>query len=380
MSQMDILDVTEKIKGNINGDNKQDLELLATEFKRNHFPNVLSKSKQFREKYATDGALVRTLFMVESASHAQIGEIKSAAKIIETLYQDSTVKTSDDLILLSELAFMSDFRLSRRIITQAVKQMEDEGETDHIQFARAYLVLGETEENLEKFIRAIKYYKRALVHFQENERQNDYMILFLHFKLGVMHSTIQKSDEAIHYLEKTILLANENHKEHEDIKINSMVSIAKTYGSKDENELAFPYLEKALAMLENAAKSGTMVHAEALTEMAFYYFDLSKLTEAVEYYDRALKIYHQLPTYSARKIGMIYMQYAYCLEHKEQAEHSRAGRIYEKAIEQLEKTNDRELIENALADVISFFNATNNTNKKRYYENRFVELTKAVNS
>lgn len=380
MSQMDVLDVTEKIKESINDDNKQDLEQLATEFKRNHFPNVLSKSKQFREKYATDGSLVRTLFMIESASHAQIGEIKSAAKILETLYQDSIEKTADDLILLSELAFMSDFKLSRRIITQAVRQMEDDRKTDHIKFARAYLVLGETEENLEKFIRAIKYYKHALTHFQENDRQNDYMILFLHFKLGVLHSTIQKSDEAIHYLEKTIQLSNGDHKDHEDIKINSMVSIAKTYGSRDENELAFPYLEKALAILESSVKSGTMVHAEALTEMAFYYFDLSKLTEAVEYYERALKIYHRLPTYSARKIGMIYMQYAYCLEHKKQADYSRAGRSYEKAIEQLEKINDRELIENALADVISFFNATNNANKKRYYENKFVELTNAINS
>lgn len=380
MSQIDILDVTEKIREVENDDNREDLKLLATEFKRNHFPNVLSKSKQFREKYATDYRLIRTLFIVESASHAQIGELKSAAKIIETLYQDSTVKTADDLILLSELAFMSDFKLSRRIITQAVKQMEDGEETDHLKLARAYLVLGETEENLEKFIRSIKYYKHALTHFQENELKNDYMILFLHFKLGVLHSTTQESDEAIYYLKKTIELSNEDNKDHQDIKINSLVSIAKTYGSKDKNELAYPYLEQALAMLESSSKTDTMVHGDALTEMAYYYFDLSKLAEAVVYYEKALKIYHQLPTYSARKIGMIYMQYAYCLEHKERADLSIAGENYEKAIEQLEKTNDRELIENALADVISFYNATNNTNKKRYYENRFVELTNAVNS
>lgn len=372
MTQLDILNVDKKIKQMINDENKEDLELLVREFKRNHFPNVLSKSKEFREKYKTDNAVVRTLLIIESACHAQIGEVKASAEIIEMLYEDATEKTANDLILLSELAFMCDFKLSRRIISEAVKQMENDEGVDRIKLARAYLVLGETEENLEKFIRAIKYYKQALTYFQENDVQNEDMNSFLHFKLGALHSTISKADEAINYFEKAIELAAENNK---DMKINSLVSIAKTYGSKDENEKAFPYLEKALAMLEVPEKTGTMVHAEALTEMAFYYFDQSQLAQAVVYYEKALDIYLQTPVYSKRKIGMIYMQYAYCLEHQNKSDITRASRNYEEAIKQLEKTNDRELLENALADVISFFNQTKNMNKKRFYENRFVELT-----
>ncbi|MGY0692147.1 hypothetical protein ACW2QC_05045 [Virgibacillus sp. FSP13] len=80
---------------------------------------------------------------------------------------------------------------------------------------------------------------------------------------------------------------------------------------------------------------------------------------------------------SDRKLGMVYMQYAYCLEHKDKEDKHLAGINYERAIEQLEKIKDRELLENAFADVIAFFDATNNTKKKRIYENKFVKMVNA---
>src|SRR5699024_10543639 len=111
------------------------------------------------------------------------------------------------------------------------------------------------------------------------------------------------------YLDKTIELAGE---EHEDIKINSLVSIAKTYGSMEKDEKAFEYLSRALPLFENSGLENRMVHAEALTEMAFYYFNQSMLEDAISYYEDTIRVYRKLSTYSARKLGMIYMQYAYC--------------------------------------------------------------------
>ena len=372
MSAMDILNLNEKVKEVINDENKNDLEVVIEEFKRSHYPNVLSKIKQFRENHETAEKLAKILLLVESISHAQIGENKAASEIMSNLYQNSSDLGSDELILYGELAFMSDYKLARRIMSEAVKKMENDGETDRIKLARGYLVLGETEENLEKFVRAIKYYQRGLTYFEEDDNRDKYMILFLHFKLGVLYSTINDPENSIDYLNKTIELAGDDHPE---MKINSLVSIAKTYGSKDQNEKAYSYLEKAISMLENSSLTETMVHAEAYTEMAFYYFDQSMLEEAVPNYDKAIDIYLKLPNYSGRKLGMIYMQYAYCLEHKEKANKTLASKNYEMAIGELEKTTDRELLENALADVISFFDNTNNQRKKRYYENKFVQLT-----
>src|SRR5699024_12240220 len=93
----------------------------------------------------------------------------------------------------------------------------------------------------------------------------------------------------------------------------------------------------------------------------------------VAYYKEAIKVYQQLPQYPARTVGMIYMQHAYCLEHQEKANKVQAGKAYEKAIECLEKVNDPELLENALADVIAFFSANYNKKKKKYFEDKLVK-------
>ncbi|WP_165769135.1 tetratricopeptide repeat protein [Virgibacillus profundi] len=369
---MDILNLDEKVKEIIRDENKADLEVIIEEFKRNHFPNVLSKSKKCRQKYSTDEKLKELLSIVEAVSHAQIGENSTSAEIISSLYKSSSRMTSDDLILYAELAFMSDYKLARRIMSEAVKQMENDEETDRIKLARGFLVLGEAEENLEKFARAIRYYQRGLTYFQDDDNRDKYMILFLHFKLGVLYSTVNNSEEAINYLNKTVELAGDDHPE---MKINSLVSIAKTYGSKEEDKKAYAYLTEAIELLDDSSLAETLVHAEAFTEMAFYYFNQSELDEAIPNYTRAIEIFLNLPAYSARKIGMIYMQYAYCLEHKKQPNQTLAGRNYELAIEKLEKTDDKELLENALADVISFFDNTNNPRKKKYFENKFVNMT-----
>src|SRR5699024_2139154 len=109
-------------------------------------------------------------------------------------------------------------------------------------------------------------------------------------------------------------------KEYTEIKIYSLVAIAKVYASHNEGEQAYPYLVEVLELLEKSSLRNQLPHAEALTELAFYYFNESKLQEAVPYYEKAVQVYLQLPQYPARTLGMIYMQYAYCLEHQEKAD------------------------------------------------------------
>ncbi|MFD1040055.1 tetratricopeptide repeat protein [Virgibacillus byunsanensis] len=370
MPSKDVYNLYEALKQKGNEDNEEDLLVIAEEFKRGHFPNVLSKSRDFRKKQIGSNDFVKILFMVEAVSYAQIGEHEASKDIITDMYKNVSDQTSDELNLLGSLAFMSDFKLARRIISQAIKQMEAEGETNTLKVARGYMVLGETEENLEKYVRAIKYYKQSLSIFK-TKSTDTYMILFLHFKIGMLYSALNNVEESIHYLHKTIELTGDKNPE---MELNSLVSIAKMYGSNNENESAFPYLEEALEKLPGSSMKDTWVHAEAMTEMAFYYFDQSKLSEAIPYYYDAIKIFKQLPQKSDRKLGMIHMQYAYCLEHKQDLDLLLAGKSYEQAIVHLEKIEDRQLKENAFADVITFFDNTKNTKKKQYYENKFVKM------
>ncbi|WP_226037461.1 tetratricopeptide repeat protein [Aquibacillus saliphilus] len=373
MSTMDIFNAKENISEFINERNKDDLEVIVEEFKRGHFPNVLSKTKVFRAKHETNKNLLRILSLLDATCHSQIGEGKRAADIIMNMYQDSHEKSVDDLILYGNLAFMCDYKLARRIMSVAVKQLENEDALDQMKAARAYLVLGEAEENLENFVRAIKYYKRGLIYFQKEKERDRQMILFLHFKLGALLSLNNDTREAIDYLQKTIELATEE--SNIEIKINSLVSIAKIYGSKNEYVKAITYLNEVIPMLEGSTLANKLAHAEAYTEMAYNYFDQSLHDQAVPYYQKAIAIHLKLPNYSVRELGMIYMQYAYCLEHKEHPNKLLAGKNYEKALVQLEKTNDQELLENAFAAIIAFFESTDNQKKKHFYENKFVELT-----
>ncbi|WP_188454607.1 tetratricopeptide repeat protein [Virgibacillus oceani] len=373
MENMDIFNFNEQVEKVSDEANKHDLAMLLEEFKRGHYPNVLSKSAQFRDKYNDNKELIKVLLLMEAISHAEIEEYKASAEIIQQLYGETDPIKTSELVMLGELAFMCDYKLARRIMSTAVKQMEAVNESDRIKLARGYLVLGEIEEKLEKLVRAIKYYKQGLTYFQNDDKRDKYMILYLHFKIGMLYTEKNAKAEAVEYLEKAIDLAGD----YPEMKINSYVSLAKLYGSNNDNEKAFPYLEQALKLLNDSTLTNTLIHAETLTEMAFYYFDQSKLDSAIPYYKKAITIYNQLKVTSRRKLGMIYMQYAYCLEHKEKADKHLAGKNYENAIEQLEKTNDPELLENALADVISFFDAGNNTKKKRQYENKFVKMTTA---
>lgn len=379
MLNNNIYNVDESIKKFITDENEQALKEISSEFKQGHFTNVLSKVNSYREEAKPNDGLSEQLNMIEAISHSQLGEPEKAANIIETLFEQKQSDESvvDDLLLYGQLAFLCDFKLTRKIMDHVRKQLEEQGETNSIRLARCYTVLGEAEENLQKFPRAIKYYKQSLSIMQDHEDQEKHTVLFLHYKLGFLHSVIQDTKHAIQYLQKAIELAEGYN---EEVKINSMVSIAIMHGVQNEPEKAKAYLDEAIPLIEQSSLKNKLVHAEAHTEMAYYYFSKSMYDEAIPHYEKISEIYKKLPTYSARKLGMAYMQYAYSLEHKEKPEKQQAGNIYEKAIEQLEKTKDRELLQNALADVITFFDSTNNKRKKREYENKFVEIVNGLSN
>lgn len=366
---MDILNLEELVTDNVSDELKGRTVELLEELKENHYPNALSKIHELYEMDEVDAELINNLKMIEVICHSQIGEPKQASEILRGLYDDNP--DLDMLMQLGELAYMCDYKLARRIMSAAVKQL-DGNDIDRIRIARCYLILGETEEKLDKLTRSIKYFKKGLTYFEDADERDHHMILYLHFKIGMLYSTQNKEDESVEYLRKVINMAGDTDIE---LKIRSLVSIAKTYGSMSQSDKVLPYLEDALELLPGSKLENSLAHAEAFTEMAFYYFNESKLAEAVPYYKHAIEMYRELDYVSHRQIGMIYMQYAYCLEHKQDGNISQAGVNYEKAIERLEKAKDRQLLENALGDVIAFFNAHNNEKKKRYYEDKFVKMS-----
>lgn len=141
---MDIFNFVDNIKKHTTEINKEDLAVIVEECKHGHFLHVLSKTKTFRENHTLNDELAKLLLLLDATCLSQVGEGKKAADIIERIYQDSNGKLVDDLILYGNLAFMCDYKLTRKIMSDAVKRINH----DPIKAAHAYFILGEAEEHL----------------------------------------------------------------------------------------------------------------------------------------------------------------------------------------------------------------------------------------
>ncbi|MFB9974098.1 tetratricopeptide repeat protein [Allobacillus sp. SKP2-8] len=369
---MDIFDIDAQLEPLFTETNKEDLEDIKDEFKKANFRSLLTKIEPLQEKYEDNAELVTVLSLIHAISYSQVGEQKQGAEIIKGLYEELEQPTIDDLMLYSHLAYLNDYKLSRRIMSDAVKKFDDEEDVDHNKKSQAYLLLAEAEEKLQKFGRAIKYYSIALEQLDPNHEEEYDLVLYQMIKLGNLHSIKKQNDDAVHYFKQVVELANE---EFIQYKIDSLISLGKIASTKNEYDDAVSYLDEAITLLEKSSIQDKSIFIEAYVEMAYTYFIQSKWGEAVPFYEKAMKKLRQLVTYPKRDYGMVLMQYAYSLENKDHPDQKAAGKTYEQAIDVLEEVNEPQLLESALGDTIKFFDKTNQQKKKQHYEEKFVQLT-----
>src|SRR5699024_4603682 len=259
----------EEMQQFINEENKHDLDILIYEFQQGHYPNVLSKAKDFREKYCNNNGLIHTLWKVSAISHAEIQEYRHAKEIIYDLYQKNMDDTVDRLVTLGQLAFMCDYKLARRIMSAVVKKSETEEPVDSEVLSGVYLILGESEENLDKPKRAVKYYKKGLESIEERDGKDAYLNVFLTFKIGMLYTTLNEQENALAYLKQSLEYTDESVPQ---LKINSFVGIGQIYAGLDKGDEGYPYLQEALDMLPNSTLKNSLVHMDALTEMGYYHY------------------------------------------------------------------------------------------------------------
>lgn len=348
----------------------QDIRYVIEYFPNENYEQAVTYIHAAKQSFEAKKEVMYALLILELLSYIKLEKQEEAKTCIQALHILIPEDDKEKLLMLGELAYQVDLKITRRILSQLVHLLEENTQTSPLTMGKAYLLLAETEENMDKLPRSIKYYERAIAYFRE-EDPNSKLLSFLYYKIGVLYSAINKKTEAIDALKKGLAFDNgqiEN-------KIHILVSLGSVYASMENSEDAFNYLSQALEHIENSSLSYKIIHAETLTELAFYYFDSGKVDEALPYYEKALAIYHKEKSVPNRKLGMIYMQYAYCLEHNQKPNISHAGMQYENGLRFLEKSDDSELYENALMDVISFFTTTNNKRKKRFYENKALKLS-----
>src|SRR5699024_11498114 len=71
-----------------------------------------------------------TLSLHDALPISEIGELKASKEIIERLFRNADKNKEINLVQLAELAFMSDYRLSRRIMTEAIKRLENDARSE----------------------------------------------------------------------------------------------------------------------------------------------------------------------------------------------------------------------------------------------------------
>lgn len=376
MNNKDVLDFETELQAFMNDVNEQDLRLLIDELQKNHYPNVISKAEKYRETYRDNPDLVHMLWKVSAISHAEIREYHLAKEIISKLYDDNASSTLEDLVTLGQMAFMCDYKLARRIMSDAIKKTETMDDVSPEVVSGIYLILGESEENLDKPKRALKYYKKGLESLDAQSEAEPYIKMFLAFKIGMLHTTLKEHDASLEYLKRSLTYADEKVPQ---LKANVLVSIGQIYGSLDRGEEGYPYLKEALQMLPNSDLENSYVHMEALLETGYYHYRRGDYEKGVDVYDMAIQMYTASHQTDPRKLGMMYMQYSYCLAHISSPDNKQASIYYEKAISQLEKENDIELLHSALTDVIAFFDQIGNKSKQQYYESKMLRLAEKAN-
>ncbi len=364
---LNINDVLDELKKH--ADN-EDVKHIIESFEGEAYEGVILYIESAKKFYQNNENVTYGLLLLELLSNMQLNKKEEAERNIETLYSETQDHDRERLLIIGELASDVNLKLARKILSQLVKLLEEETQKSPLITGKAYLLLAEVEENLQKLPRAIKYYQQGLAIFSDMEGTEGFLSI-VNYKMGNLYSSIGNKDDAIESFKKALELT-----EHDEGKIPILVSLGKILGSMEKEEEAFTYLSEALELIEKSTLNNNIIHAEALTEVAYYYFDSGKIDQAIPYYEKALAIYEKEKMVPNRKRGMIHMQYAYCLEHKEQPNIPQAGMQYENGLRYLEQAGDRELYENALMDVISFFTTTNNKKKKRIYENKFLKLGK----
>src|SRR5699024_12095610 len=104
--------------------------------------------------------------------------------------------------------YMNIKEASNMIIKELI-MLKEVYKNNHLEIAKANLMLGELEENMAKLPRAITYYKRSLQQFEKFYKNNHFMIVYTYSKIGTLSIKLNELKQAKQYLEKGLSLSHQ---------------------------------------------------------------------------------------------------------------------------------------------------------------------------
>ena len=275
------------------------------------------------------------------------------------------------LLKVGEVYFYIDLKEARRTTTNAIKLLEGIHNEKHLDIAKANLMLAEVDENIGNYPRSITYYKRGLEQLESFYPENHFMIVYVYSKIGTISIKSNELGQAKQYLEKGLTLSGSFPK----IKLQFLYALGKIYSGEKQYDRAFNMFHEFLQRLEEDGRKDQVAYGNTLQAIAFNYLEQDKFEGAFDYYEKAKAIYEKLSN-CREELGLTLIRLAYCFENKKKQDIEQAEKYYEKGFNLIEKIHEPGLLEEALAGIIDFYTRNKNAKKRRFYEDKFVELQK----
>ena len=311
-----------------------------------------------------------------SNAYIELEKYDQALSLYENILNkkiDAEDKFGEALILLriGEIDYYKDLKQARSNIMKALNIFQELGEQAQKYILKAYLMLGEIDENIANYPRAINYYKKACQVIEKQDRHNQAMIVFIYSKIGMISIKMNELDKAKLYLEKGLPISES----FANIRMQFLYGLGKIYSLEKKYEQAFQMYTKFLQGLEQTGHKVSKSYADTLQALAFNFLQQKQFETALNYYEQARIIYNQLMSTSCREEkGLTYMRIGYCYENLVRPDLKKAEQFYEQGFEILSKVKSVELLEEGLAALIDFYRRYKKRNKQKIYEDKLVKL------
>ncbi|WP_138418562.1 tetratricopeptide repeat protein [Aquibacillus sediminis] len=284
--------------------------------------------------------------------------------------QNDDASAAEVLLTIGEAYYYVDLKQARKNITEALERLNEIYQDKHLMIAKANLMLAELDENMSDFTRAVTYYQRALEQFKYFYDQSHFMIVYVYSKLGTLSMEKNELELAKDYLETGLELSIHFPK----IRLQFLYALGKLYSGEKQYDRAFTVFQEFLDRLKQDDKQKTKAYADTLQAIAYNFIEQEKYNDAYSYYQQALELYKLVKLNCPEEKGLTFIRLAYCYENIDEKDITKAEECYEHGVKSIEKARNKELLEEALTDVINFYSRYPNDQKRKQFEDKLVKL------
>lgn len=253
-----------------------------------------------------------------------------------------------------ELFFYTDLKKARRILSKTIELTEQV--EDRQLSGRVFMLLGEIDEEMQQFPRAISYYERARSALVSTNQ----LIGYMEMKIGMLAIKAGHMKKAKHYLKQIPEQAPGS------IREPASYALAALYGQEKQYVKGKQVLQQLLTNRQEETK----IHADALQLLASFEIELNCTEEAIRLFEQASAVYRKKSHYRI-VYGMTQLKLGSCYE--DVGEEQQAAVCYEEAVAVMEKARYKEGIEEALVQILRFYEKNEYPLKRYIYENKLVK-------